>query len=355
MDNTAYTEELKRIENAETILWYASNNNIKVDNAIINSVLNFKAFLLKGGLSSDTDHDQYTALKKEFYKCSTMLNNLKGINAKGILAIDKKKYLINIGNYKLLGFSFSERLMISYKIIMVSVMIITMLGHFYWFTGLSYMQQYDEVVQNIHSIASDLELVDSLSVAYLDLSDEYKEKQIDKTNIVLALCNWSAVLRPDSGWFETANFANISRRNCNEGFCKALENQKKISRMVVINLRFLDNYVLPLLYGLLGAIIYSLRNLASEIKNYTVNRFSKINYATRLFLGAFAGIAIGWFVSSGQNTINASKIYNLSPIILAFVAGYNIEFLFLLIDRYIRGIKKPAKKKEANSDSSEQQ
>ena len=58
-------------------------------------------------------------------------------------------------------------------------MIFTLLGHFYWFTGLSYMQQYDEVVQSIHAITSDLELVDTLSAAYLDLSADYKEKQID--------------------------------------------------------------------------------------------------------------------------------------------------------------------------------
>ena len=65
MDKKAYNEELKRIENAEMILWYASNNHIKVDNAIINSVLNFKAFLLSDSHSSDPY--QYSALKKEFY------------------------------------------------------------------------------------------------------------------------------------------------------------------------------------------------------------------------------------------------------------------------------------------------
>lgn len=344
MDKIAYKEELKRAENAEVVLWYASDNNIKVDESIVDSILNFKAFLLKSDKTIDLE--EYAILKKSFIKSCTELNTLKNINSKGILAIEKTRHLITLRKYKFFRFSLSDRLMIAYKFGMVSVMIVTLLGHFYWFNGLSYLQKYNEIENSIQLLSNSLELVDSNSESYPKFVEKITHKQIDKTNIITALCKWSVVLSFKSNWQERTNFANIDYADCHKGFCIVPENQKKIIRTVIINLRLLDNYLLPLLYGLLGAIIYSLRSLSFEIKNYTFNKFSKINYATRLFLGAFAGIAIGWFINSGENDIDANKIYSLSPIIMAFVAGYNIEFLFLLIDRYIKGVKKPSDENE---------
>jgi hypothetical protein len=92
-------------------------------------------------------------------------------------------------------------------------------------------------------------------------------------------------------------------------------------------------YILPLLYGLLGAAAYVLRTLTTEIRNLTYEIESNIRYRLRIQLGAVSGLAIGWFSDAGL-TFSASTL-SLSPLALAFLAGYSVEVLFSLMDRMI--------------------
>ncbi|VEN72791.1 conserved membrane hypothetical protein [Candidatus Desulfarcum epimagneticum] len=108
----------------------------------------------------------------------------------------------------------------------------------------------------------------------------------------------------------------------------------RISAEFVI--RSLQIYGLPLLYGLLGAIIYTLRSLAVEIKNLTYTRHSETKYRLRITMGLLAGMAIGWFLKPDDLSVAGS----LSPMTLAFLAGYNVEALFAVMDKFIEMISK---------------
>jgi hypothetical protein len=124
---------------------------------------------------------------------------------------------------------------------------------------------------------------------------------------------------------------------------QALLQQKEF---ILANLQL---FVLPLFYGLLGAFVYVLRTLTIEIKTLTYTRESNISYRLRIQLGALAGLAIGWFtgpnasfsldtVSSGAlSTFSSGGVsaQTLSPMALAFVAGYSVDVLFALMDRII--------------------
>ncbi len=102
-------------------------------------------------------------------------------------------------------------------------------------------------------------------------------------------------------------------------------------------------YVLPLLYGLLGAFIYVLRSLMVEIKSLTYTFDSEIRFRLRLTLGALGGMIIGWFLKPDD----AGAMASLSPMALAFLMGYNVDLLFTLMDKLVDNIKqsidKPAK------------
>ena len=231
----------------------------------------------------------------------------------------------------------STKVILIYKLALFIVLGLTLALHFYWFNGLSYYQNYLEKNKEFELISHNFNFIDSAYTDYSALSMEIEKAQEDRIDIVSALCKWEATLSYDSGIFKGLNYAGIGC--CDIKSCKLEEDEAKVIRSVNIKLRLCDTYLLPLLYGLIGAMIFSLRNLANEVKTYTFNSFSRTNYTTRLFLGAFAGLAIGWF--GDASAINfETETYSLAPILLAFAAGYNVEIFFLAIDRYIKNVRK---------------
>ena len=104
-------------------------------------------------------------------------------------------------------------------------------------------------------------------------------------------------------------------------------------------LDFLATYVLPALYGLLGACAFVLRQLSTDISQLRFANDLRVRYTLRLNIGLLAGLAVGWFISPDQN---ASVIANLSPLALAFVAGYGSELLFAVLDRVVNAFSPAA-------------
>ena len=115
-------------------------------------------------------------------------------------------------------------------------------------------------------------------------------------------------------------------------------------------LQALQQYFLPLLYGLLGAFIFVLRSLLREIKSLTYTFDSEIRYRLRLTLGALGGMIIGWFLKPDE----ADALASLSPMAMAFLMGYNVDLLFSLMDKLIDNIKnaieKPDSANQANKE-----
>ena len=104
----------------------------------------------------------------------------------------------------------------------------------------------------------------------------------------------------------------------------------------------LQTYFLPLLYGLMGAIMFALRRLANEIKNLTYDTDSQIRYRLRIIIGAIAGLMIGLFINPEE-----IEVFNLiAPMAISFIAGYNVELLFSFMDRIIQEISKRAKSED---------
>ena len=110
------------------------------------------------------------------------------------------------------------------------------------------------------------------------------------------------------------------------------ENIITFLQCATITMDILQKYILPLIYGFLGACVYVLRNLSSKIKAYAFLNASTINFHIRLCLGTLGGIAIVWFISPEKTT---EPIMSLSPLALAFLAGYSVELLFAVMDTVI--------------------
>lgn len=133
-----------------------------------------------------------------------------------------------------------------------------------------------------------------------------------------------------------------------EDAIEAAEFKKNSDKLVATNLSMILNlYALPILYGLLGGFAFVLRSLTRETKDKTYCKSQNLKYLLRINLGALAGLTIGLFRTDSMNEQTNNEITNLSPLALAFVAGYSIDFLFAAIDR-VSGLlgKSPEKLKE---------
>lgn len=121
-------------------------------------------------------------------------------------------------------------------------------------------------------------------------------------------------------------------------------------------------FVLPVLYGLLGALAYVLRQLSLDLVQVTFTPLAVVRYRLRLLLGALAGLSAAWFLKidiaavgggpgpTAQAMADQHSV-DLSGIVLsngaadflgaagtwaaAFLAGYSVELLFAALDRMV--------------------
>jgi hypothetical protein len=82
---------------------------------------------------------------------------------------------------------------------------------------------------------------------------------------------------------------------------------------------------------LLGSLAYILRTLSNEIQNVTFTRESEIRYALRWPLGLLGGVTVGLFFDPED----LSGFAAITPLGLAFLAGYGVELLFTGLDRMV--------------------
>jgi hypothetical protein len=99
-----------------------------------------------------------------------------------------------------------------------------------------------------------------------------------------------------------------------------------------------QKWLLPLLYGALGAVVFVVRTLSVQARDRLFRKEALVPLVLRVFLGMIAGLAIGWFWSSNPQTSTtggALSVSTLSPFALAFVAGYGVELFFALLDKIV--------------------
>ncbi|HTT37618.1 MAG TPA: hypothetical protein VMH32_08130 [Burkholderiales bacterium] len=89
-------------------------------------------------------------------------------------------------------------------------------------------------------------------------------------------------------------------------------------------------WILPILYGALGATIFLMRSLQNP---YTPN-FSFWQALLRIVLGGVAGLVIGWFWPAATADNATLDRFSSIPFALAFLTGFSIDILFSLLDRF---------------------
>jgi hypothetical protein len=111
----------------------------------------------------------------------------------------------------------------------------------------------------------------------------------------------------------------------------------------------LQQFILPLLYGWIGALAYILK---SEQNRRSTDRKENTLWDLRMLLGMVAGLAIGWFFKPPNTEVNGFGL--VSPFALAFLAGYSVDLLSNAMDRVVSSLQDriPKAKEESSTKTS---
>jgi len=91
-------------------------------------------------------------------------------------------------------------------------------------------------------------------------------------------------------------------------------------------------YLLPMLYGALGAFVFVVRLVTSDIDRGSLRMLLRIRYRIRLLLGAIFGLTVAMLTTEH---VPFMKGIPLSAVALAFLVGYGIDGAFSLLDAVI--------------------
>lgn len=138
-------------------------------------------------------------------------------------------------------------------------------------------------------------------------------------------------LKPNWDWVENLN----SQNNINLCLTKTLglgvsanATFDYSTHIISTSLDLYSSWVLPMLYGALGSIVFLFRNLG----NVRTPDLNSAECFLRISLGAVAGVAVGWFSHApDQHQLDVAT----APLALAFIAGFSTDVFFALIDKAI--------------------
>ena len=137
-----------------------------------------------------------------------------------------------------------------------------------------------------------------------------------------------------------SDFAEVTQNDWEDSFeyvngriYEVETNVYKIQQNANLLIGIIGGFVLPILFGLAGAVTFVIRGISNQIQTSTFSNNSPIRHLMRVSLGAFAGIVVGLFTTI-TNTLS------LPPLAIAFLAGYGVEALFSTFDDLIQRFKK---------------
>ncbi len=109
--------------------------------------------------------------------------------------------------------------------------------------------------------------------------------------------------------------------------------QLKLLSLEIVN--EISLVLIPFLYGALGACTYLLKTCHKFSHERSFDRNRTPEYFSRILLGVVSGGAVMLFA---EQIINDGAVINLSSAALAFIVGYNSDYLFEMIERVASAI-----------------
>lgn len=331
------------VQDAQTLLAHAARAGTALDPAIVAKVVS-TGTLCEGGSITD-------AQESDFWGAFDTLS--KAVNPVSVSSLRATMDSHTPSGSGLLSLkaghsSLARRAVRWYTGIAILSLLVLLLFQIYWLFGtaitggiLRVNKDYEETQTKIAaykgggaaSQAKKTAPLDSRTEAELGAMNDHKDNLVLEGDSIYNLLEvWSKPWEED----------HIVRASCklsgkdDPGKVSACEKIARNQAAVEV-LNVLQRYILPLLYGLLGACVYILRTLASQIRARTYSESSNIDFRIRLYLGTLGGMVSAWFLTPD---VADGVFKSISPFALAFLAGYSVELVFAAMDRIISAFTK---------------
>ena len=355
------TEIERALKNLRLLIYSASENAISISDEHLLTVMECKKLISEGSIPPAKEANFWIAYR-------SIAEEVHPITISSILATydphqGETGFIRRIINPS--AAPLSRRCAAQYKLISVATLILLIAVQVYWYIGYTLTndisaqnRQLSDLQTQLYQVQIELENSDASRVdpRYQRLSElqiGIQEHSDWKDAAVNHLQNWNTV-------WSSMDLLTLQPWQIETYSSFPTEVQRRIQFVAAGNiLQAISGYILPILYGLIGACFYILRQLPKEIEDLTFSMNSYIGYSLRMAQGPLAGIIISYFFTSEQNvTPNANSAFQfhnvdsnlsaLGPLALCFLAGYSIEFLFKFLDRILIAatplpISKPAK------------
>ncbi len=334
------------IKKAEMLLVYAAERGITIEEELIKSILEAKENDKEKKLNNDIVTKfwvSYNILSQKVHPVS-----IDSILASKELKIEYKGFLKFLGKRTRMSFAgYAVRKYMVLAIISVVTMMIIQIYALKGTTVLDNIQQWEKQSSEIEQRLEELDLIIDIRG---DNRSAVKERTRLEDNLVVLGIQIESSIELLKSWLRFGNFSlETSKKEKQKQKEKANANKEDMPDYVVFSgtetnvktiqeatnlTQILGLYILPLMYGLLGGFVFVLRFLAVEVKDLIFSKASTTKYTLRILLGAIAGLSIGLFWDDLQSK-QSGFIASLSLLFLAFITGYSVEYMFILIDKGI--------------------
>ncbi|SRR6266446_5769166 len=306
------------IANAELAVDYAAKNAIEIPPALMLTVASTRATFETGSVSQNDEvafYTAYFALSKAIHPAT-----IGGIRDSTDLLGSETRIIPWFGKRRRI--SAASRAIRNFRYGTAVALTLLLIFQAYWLIGYKTLR----VIQE-----------QSVIIKEKPGTDESKQAQLIHEAQFFLLNMWLSVVPGRSRLERTLSSkdeADMAYRFSLDPKAEEFPEQRNRIRLAVSEhvLSILQIYLLPLLYGLLGAFAYVLRQLTIETRSRVFRVDSVPTYWLRVFLGMLAGLCVGWFLKPGHDD---NAIGNLTPFAISFLAGYSVDVLFSIMDKLV--------------------
>lgn len=350
---------------AERLLAHASEHGIVIDTKFIKAIINAKKNNQKNEWTEQDEIDFWVAFQVLAKAVEPV--SIDSLRAASVTDAEKLNWWAKLWGLKKKSLversvSFYRRFALFAMIGMLILQIYALIGTALmskWTSGDARMLEIEQRMQSLLLITSSNPDDRTAQMEQTNLENELGELEEEVQSSIHLLEDWLSITynfwsktREEIKDFVVKESAPVDGPPIATGSHNASVNvyviQQSKSLIIIFN-----QYILPLLYGLLGGFAFVLRSLAEESKNMTYTPTSKIKYGLRIHLGALAGLVIGFLWGDFQGK-SFGVVESLSPLAVAFLAGYSVDFLFRMLDSLIASTGKKAEAAGDNSKKKEE-
>jgi len=335
---TASDIVITALHNSELLLSHATEHGLDIDKELVKTLIDAKYHFENSSWNR--------TIEIEFWIAFKMLTKLiqpvsvDSLNASNQTVIKKPQWYHRIFNIKSTA-TLMHRSARTYTFFTLLVMLILLIIHIYFFMGTTRLNQIracDVQLKELEKRSGELMIL--LSTDRENKSASFEKERLDNEILELNSKKLSnlQLLEP---WVDIIRKITFNKRKPETTAVGAppdpmvgLTLNTSVLQESQNYLLILGLYILPLFFGLVGAFAFVLRELTREIKDLTFSKETNVKYILRLQLGALAGLAIGMFWGDLEKHYQFG-LSSLSTLLIAFIAGYGVEYVFSFIESTI--------------------